>query len=154
MLGDGGELGGSLRLVSPIWDGIALPVSLGTMLRLLFGFGGLGTAAVCGVVYQRQWEGGGLRRAAQFYCTLAPIALHYRLLDLSQRWTQRLFGWEPQAQAWEDLHDKYNEQVLGDFLALRGFYIKLGQVGGWKQAYCKDTDLLQCAFSIGSGNTV
>jgi hypothetical protein len=35
----------------------------------------------------------------------------------------------PQEAAWERLHVRYADEVLGHFLSLRGFYIKLGQVG-------------------------
>eukprot|EP00730_Choanoeca_flexa_P007045 TRINITY_DN12273_c0_g1_i1.p1 TRINITY_DN12273_c0_g1~~TRINITY_DN12273_c0_g1_i1.p1 ORF type:complete len:566 (+),score=133.06 TRINITY_DN12273_c0_g1_i1:99-1796(+) len=65
------------------------------------------------------------RRTASFWSTAFPVYLHYRFVE------KRVDN-EPkhvQSAAFEELHNKYAPVMLDIILNMKGFYIKVGQIG-------------------------
>eukprot|EP00049_Salpingoeca_infusionum_P003030 m.62438 g.62438 ORF g.62438 m.62438 type:complete len:567 (+) comp11912_c0_seq2:1558-3258(+) len=67
----------------------------------------------------------GFRRSATFWVNAFPIYLHYRV-------TQMMVEGKPEDEqdaAFDELHTKYADDLLRIILTLKGFYIKIGQIG-------------------------
>ena len=68
----------------------------------------------------------GTRRMAQLYGKVAPIVIHYRLIEAKHKYWPS----DPvrQDEEWEALHDRYADKLLTHVRSLAGFYTKIGQV--------------------------
>jgi hypothetical protein len=115
--------------------------------RGLFGATAVGTLSMAGfTVFGLEVPGldDGLVRSLRFWRYAGPIYAHYRL-------TERMVESLPEAEqdkAFEELHNKYAPQIKKLILLLRGFYIKVGQMGATRadfvpQQYIDELETLQ-----------
>uniref|UniRef100_K3WDH8 ABC1 atypical kinase-like domain-containing protein n=1 Tax=Globisporangium ultimum (strain ATCC 200006 / CBS 805.95 / DAOM BR144) TaxID=431595 RepID=K3WDH8_GLOUD len=91
--------------------------------RLLLGTTALGSA---GVAYQAQSDEG-FRRSLYFWRKAFPIYLHYRVAQLYME--QLGLPEHVQDREYDKLHNRFAPEVFDIVLELKGFYIKLAQVG-------------------------
>ncbi|KAG6552746.1 hypothetical protein Mapa_005694 [Marchantia paleacea] len=78
--------------------------------------------------------GGGLayasatdQRSLKLWTGLGPVVVHYRAVEVKQKYFGPVSN-TPEADAeWDVLHHKYADHVLKTFQELRGFYVKVGQ---------------------------
>eukprot|EP00045_Choanoeca_perplexa_P011587 m.123642 g.123642 ORF g.123642 m.123642 type:complete len:556 (+) comp15683_c0_seq5:1276-2943(+) len=85
--------------------------------------GTLATAAILGGVAFYQDEGA--QRTASFWSTAFPVYLHYRFVEKTVENKPE----EDQEAEFQRLHDKYAHVMLDIILNMKGFYIKVGQIG-------------------------
>lgn len=96
--------------------------------RGVVGLAAVGTCTLAGVtIFGLEVPGldEGLVRSMRFWRYAGPIYAHYRI-------TERMVQSLPEAEqdkAFEELHEKYAPQIKQLILMLRGFYIKVGQMG-------------------------
>ncbi len=91
----------------------------------------------------------GLKRSVKFWSQAGPIYAHYRL-------TERLVKGKPVEErdaAFEALHNKYAAASKAIILSLRGFYIKIGQMGATRadfvpQQYIEQLETLQVSEPV------
>ena len=89
--------------------------------------GGACTAALAALAASDQ----GFSRSLTFWRKAFPIYAHYR-------WTEWLFDGKPEKEYNEallKLHQKYADDVLGIILEMRGFYVKIGQMGSQRDDF-------------------
>ncbi|KAJ3191488.1 hypothetical protein HK101_007670 [Irineochytrium annulatum] len=88
------------------------------------GLGSVGLGSGAGAYFYNTDDG--VRRSVALYSNLAPVILHYRLVELKHKLLN-----PPKEEAnkdWDALNALYPERVKACFSDLRGFYIKVGQL--------------------------
>jgi predicted unusual protein kinase regulating ubiquinone biosynthesis (AarF/ABC1/UbiB family) len=79
----------------------------------------------------------GFRRSLYFWTQAAPIYAHYRYVEFQHKG-------RPDAEydvALGELHEKYADPALKILLDMRGFYIKLGQIGSTRDDFVPEAFL-------------
>jgi aarF domain-containing kinase len=66
-------------------------------------------------------------RTRLLYTSLAPVILHYRLIEWKHKWFPPASE-EAANTDWEALHHRYAVKVKDTFMELRGFYVKVAQM--------------------------
>mmetsp|Transcript_7201 Transcript_7201/g.9383 ORF Transcript_7201/g.9383 Transcript_7201/m.9383 type:complete len:532 (+) Transcript_7201:81-1676(+) len=94
-------------------------------------FTGLGMMGIYG--YGKK-DDEGLQRSAYFWSKTLPIYAHYRA---TQWWVETIkkVPDEEQDEYYEPLHDKYADKMLEIINYLKGFYIKIGQIGATRSDF-------------------
>ena len=90
---------------------------------------GSGAAVAAGSAYAYHDEG--TSRALIFWSRVGPAYLHYTLTD---KWL-RTASPETRARAFDRLHDRYSPLAEKLTLRLRGFFIKIAQIGSTRDDF-------------------
>lgn len=113
--------------VSPVAAAAATPVRL-------FGPRGLAALALAvpaaGLPFVASYDNG-LYRSLYFNVNAFPLLAHYRLLE----WWTKEWSDKEQEEVFQPLHERYAPVALNVIRTLRGFYIKLGQIGATRSDF-------------------
>ncbi|CAK4703525.1 unnamed protein product [Aphanomyces euteiches] len=99
------------------------------------GQGTLITAGVAGgAIYYRMQTDEGFRRSAYFYAKAVPAYIHYRTTQVFLEDILKLPEYDHDAY-YNALHDKYAHEIFDVILTLKGFYIKIAQIGSTRDDF-------------------